>query len=245
MEGGGGGRDADDGDGLSPGLARDPRCAAGAMSAGALLTEAECKSVCAARWCDANPIGGPPGCRLSDPQTVSCGAIAYDCGYTFPRTCGPSSCAGCCDEGTCTNALGSCGGASCTECSGCTAAACSALAACGVRLETEPRRSTCADADGGVEPSLDLSTFCPAACSSAGAGPRVQCAQQLGGTCADGGFEAQCVADAGPPSSCQTVCADTRERCEQACPKTSFSECIVCSAGCGVALGRCRNSCPP
>lgn len=210
------------------------------LAVGATLTAAECKSLCADLWCGTEPIGGAPGCWLWVPQTVHCGSIASDCGEVFTPGCGPANCAGCCDYGTCTNAFGSCGGVSCTDCTGCTAAACAALTACGIRLEAEPRPSICAGLDGG---SLEPSAWCPSACFESRAGATAQCALRLGGSCGDGGFEAQCAVDAGAPSSCVSACANARDTCELACPKSSSMECTTCSADCGLAFARCRSAC--
>lgn len=212
---------------------------------GTKLTPAECKSVCGSRWCGREPIGGPPGCLLSRNQTVVCDPTAYDCGENFNPPCGPATCGGCCDRGLCTNAFGSCGGASCTECAGCTAAGCEALTACGGQLEAGPRPSTCADAGNAIDPSVALRAWCPSACYESGAVAQVQCAERLGGACGDAGFAAQCIVDAGPPMPCVVGCADARESCERACPQSSYSECIACSGSCGITFARCAKSCPP
>lgn len=211
------------------------------------LTAAECKSLCAPFWCDHTPIANPPGCELLSPGSVHCSAVVYDCGYDFGGArCGPQTCSGCCQpDGTCTSGFGQCGGSSCAECVGCTATGCAALAGCGGHLEAEPRLSTCADAGGGVDPSLDLSAWCPAACFESGAVATVQCAQRLGTSCADGGLLTGCFPDAGPALPCAADCATARDGCEQACPQTSYSGCMTCSASCGITFARCVKSCPP
>ena len=215
------------------------------LAVGTTLTAAECKSVCAAAWCGIEPLGGSPGCMLYQPRTVLCGPTASDCGESFNRPCGPSTCSGCCDRGLCTNAFGSCGGASCIECSGCTAAGCEALTACGGQLEAGPRPSTCADAGNAIDPLVALRVWCPSACYESGAVAQVQCAERLGGACGDAGFEAQCGVDAGPPKLCVASCANARESCDRACTQSSYSECIACSASCGITFARCAKSCPP
>lgn len=218
-----------------------------------VLTAAECKSVCASMWCGTGipPIGGLPGCTLGNPSTVNCGAIAYDCGETFGTHCGSDNCAGCCRaDGSCAQEWGACGGASCLTCARdqrCSATACAALSACGGQLEAAPRVSTCADADGGINPSLDLTQACLDACNASDAGAVLECARARVGTCDDAGvvFATQCVPDAGAPSACVSACVAERNRCDQACPRNSFTQCMGCSTSCGLTFAQCATACGP
>lgn len=210
------------------------------LAVGTALTAAECASVCAPVWCQYKPIGNPPGCTLTSATTVACEATVFDCGYCFgqcvnvPGACGD----GCCNTGTgCCQAASAphCRGQSCSECGPpdprCSVPGCGAFKACGGGLAAEPLVGACADADGGIDPSVDLASYCPDACNALEAGALVEAG------CVDGGAGAS---DAG---SCIAACHSARGRCEQSCPRSSFRECMDCSARCGIDLAHCLRKC--
>ena len=225
------------------------------------LTSAECKSVCASIWCDADPIGPSPGCWLDDPQKVRCGAIAYDCGYTFGGSCDPVTCAdGCCadGDGSCYRGPGaqSCGGARCGVCkpdaglpeTRCSPGNCAALAACGAQLEGQPRLETC-----GVDAGFDPSLYCPEVCLAAGAGELLACASTVLAQCVDAGtaaidvLSANCKStpDGGVELTCLEACGTVRAECDQRCNPsgTSLESCKNCAAQCGLDWTRCSLTC--
>jgi hypothetical protein len=212
------------------------------------LTAEECQAVCASVWCGSEPISGPPGCSLASATTVSCVATVFDCGYP-PPYCAFNSCPGCCEpSAVCRYDLGACGGEACSLCSTdrCNLATCRALGRCGARLEAEPKPSTCADADGGIDPAYDPGPACIEACHAADAGAVLDCAAWMAGSCdGEGQQVARCLPDAGVPSSCAQACAATRGSCEAACPRDSFGQCMRCAAGCGLAFAGCVAACGP
>ncbi len=210
-----------------------------ALAPGTALTIEECSQVCASVWCELRPISEGPGCTLTSMQEVSCAPTVYDCGYCFDgcgygNTCGT----GCCDSLCCNRAMRpECArGSACSECpppdARCSMSNCASFKACGGALDTEPSPTVCADADGGVDPLVDLTAFCPDACNAKHAGDEVeQCPSDAG------------VVDAGV-GSCVDTCASERTQCEAACTRASYGDCMQCAATCGVAFGQCRRACP-
>jgi hypothetical protein len=111
---------------------------------------------------------------------------------------------------------------------------CASFKSCGGALDTEPAPGACANADGGVDSTLDLVTFCPDACNAKHAGALVeQCRGDAG------------VVDAGVDAGgCVEACGAERATCVEQCSRASFGECMQCSALCGVRFGQCRRACP-
>ncbi|MFT3709821.1 MAG: hypothetical protein QM817_19500 [Archangium sp.] len=219
------------------------------LAPGTELTAAECDKVCAAAWCGVPPIArnslmNAQGCSLVSATSVSCTAIAYDCGYSFGCTpsgnCGPSLCRTASSTAPCCGTFApQCTGkeAACADCPAadarCSASACASFKACGGALDTEPDPSQCANADGGVDPSINLESFCPDACNAKHAGAEVEACPGDAGVVVDAGS-----------GSCVDDCAASRATCVDACPRTSFGDCMSCSANCGVKFGQCRRACP-
>lgn len=211
------------------------------LPSGTPLTAAECKTLCASVWCDYTPIDQRSvGCSLVSGTEVSCGSTAYDCGETFGGCAGigGSACtSGCCDQtsNSCRAAGPQCTlGGSCSQCpppdERCSLDACMAFKSCGGQLPTEPRVSACADADGGVDPLVDLTGYCPDACNAAHAGGSMACPFDGGVSASDGG-------------TCATGCENARATCETSCPKSDYASCISCAARCGVTFGQCQRGC--
>jgi hypothetical protein len=263
------------------------------LSQNTALTPDECATICASVWCGKKPIGLPPGnpnCMLVDTTAVSCGATASgcgepcmgatDCGYCFGEcVVNPGSCSG----GCCNKYSGCCGpppsalycrGFFCSDCPPpdprCSLDACRAFKSCGGQLAAEPSATACADADGGVDPTVDIADFCPDACNAMDAGAAVQAACSDAGTLDAGTLDAGTLdagtldagnpdagnpdagnpdagnPDAGNPDagSCVEACWSTRTACDRACPRfRSFRDCMYCSAECGVDLGHCLSGC--
>jgi hypothetical protein len=200
-----------------------------ALPAGTQLTDAECASVCEPVWCGQRSY---LGCMLHS-GFVACSGPAADCGeqcdpffFGSPERCG-DGCANyspptCCDA----QAPLYCRGLACSACAApdprCSLDACRTFLACGGALEADPRPQSCADADGGVDPSVELARYCPDACNAMNAGAL------LDAGCTDAG-----VIDGGG------ACSAQRDSCERACPTTSYRDCMNCSARCGIAFARC------
>lgn len=211
-----------------------------ALTPGTELTDEECAQVCAGLWCNSRIGGSSPGCRLRSMKEVSCEPTSYDCGGECFDRCGSgNSCGtGCCDGLCCNRAMrpecerGSYCGACPAPDRRCSMSNCASFKACGGALDTEPSPTVCADADGGVDPLVDLTAFCPDACNAKHAGEEVERCPSDGG-----------VVDAGV-GSCVDTCNNERTQCEAACTRASYGDCMRCAATCGVAFGQCRRACP-
>lgn len=214
------------------------------LEVGTPLTTDECDRICAPVWCGSEPITrhstSPGGCSLVAPDTVRCDAVVSDCGW--PPPCVSAYCPGACRQPAGPPCCGEplrpeCAANSvCGDCPPpdprCTVDACRGYAACGGRLSTEAAPSTCADADGGIDPTFDTAALCVDACNAGHAGDRLDC---------DGGVRGH---DAGlGVNSCGDACIGIRARCDDACPRSSFAECMTCAARCGVAFGQCWRGC--
>jgi hypothetical protein len=232
----------------TPGVCSPQECGAPvrvstSLAPGTALTADECATICASVWCGNKPIGNPPNCLLADATTVQSGATVYDCGYCFGECAiGPGACGdGCCDPGSgCCRATSAlyCRGLSCFDCPApdprCSLDGCRTFESCGTQLAAEPRAAACADADGGVDPNVELAAYCPDACNAMDAGAVLQAG------CSDAG-----TTDAGTPDAgaCVDACRSTRTSCDQACPRSSFRACMDCSARCGIDLAHCLSGC--
>jgi len=206
------------------------------LAAGTPLSAEECHLICDPIWCGQTPnmTQGShcellSGLVLCDPTAADCGA---ECDPFFfnPDSCGDAcgtyASPPCCKTGFPLY----CRGLDCSACPApdprCSLGACQSFMACGGELAAAPRAGLCADADGGVDPSVDVASYCPDACNAMQAGAVLY---------------AGCT-DAGAPIAC-TSCTAERDTCEQACPKSSFRACMDCSARCGISFARCDAGC--
>ncbi|MFT3709822.1 MAG: hypothetical protein QM817_19505 [Archangium sp.] len=174
--------------------------------------------------------------------SVSCTDVGPDCGYTFHcnAPCGPGLCQLVSDNTPCCGVIGpQCKGTEmvCADCprpdDRCSPLRCATFKACGGALDTEPDPSACANADGGVDPAIDVAGFCSDACNAKHAGAEVEACPGDAGVVVDAGS-----------GSCVEACGATRVSCVDQCPRTSFGDCMRCSANCGVKFGQCRRACP-
>ena len=120
----------------------------------------------------------------------------------------------------------------------CELESCRNFKACGGKLRDEPDPTTCADADGGIDPNFELATLCPDACNVMQAGAVVEAGCADAGVAADAGT----AADAGS-DSCRAACQSSRATCESACTRESFGACMNCAANCGFDDAYCVRAC--
>ena len=215
------------------------------------LSADECTSICANAWCGFTSISSP-GCTMRSLSEVQCGATAFDCGEMFPTA---EPCPGGClrdgDLSCWADAPAQCtGNQRCSACGNpderCSVAACQKFKSCGPQLITEPWAPACANADGGIDATLDLATYCPDACNALHLGEMFGCIESAAQCMGDGGIGACLflVGDAGVgDAGCAASCDSARSGCEAACARDSYRSCMDCAAACGLAWGRCSRGC--
>lgn len=136
--------------------------------------------------------------------------------------------------------------------SGCTADACRAVRACGIRFEAGPRTVMCLarlrlDA---LPASFDETPYCVAACRRMNAGAIADCVRRKPACTPDqqrSPEELGCAGSTGEPDAdpeCADRCEDAKRACDSACPATDLDACMRCGARCGEDWHACWTACP-